>query len=85
MKGEALREVACSQPSCPTFLPKPQGPLATGTKPREVVAHMDSKSPVLGYPGAVQLFKNRKIKDTIPKINWFMPVFSIFSKRTWVV
>ena len=85
MKGEALREGAYSWPVCPTFLPRPQGPLLTGTEPREVIAHMDSRSPILGYPGAVQSFKNRKINDTIPKINWFMPVFSMFSKRTWVV
>ena len=85
MKGEALREQPCSWPSCLSFLPRPQGPLLTGTEPGEVVAHMDSRSPVLGYSGAVQLFKNRKIKLTIPKINWLMSVFSIFSKRTWVV
>ena len=85
MKGEALREGACSWPFCPTFLPRPQGPLLTGTQPREVVAHVDSRFPILGYPGTVQLFKNRKIKVTICKINWLMSVFSIFSKRTWVV
>ena len=65
MKGEALREQPCSWPSCLSFLPRPQGPLLTGTEPGEVVAHMDSRSPMLGYPGAVQLFKNIKIKVTI--------------------
>ena len=85
MKGAALRERPCSRPSCPLFLLRPQGPLLTGTEPGEVVAQMDSRSPVLGYPGTVQLFKNRKIKVTIPKINWLMSIFSMFSKRTWVV
>ena len=85
MKGEALRERTYSGPSCPPFLLRPQGPLLTGTKPEEVVAHIESRSPMLGYPGTVQLLKDRKIKVTVPKISWLMSVCSMFSKRTWVV
>ena len=69
----------------PPFLLRPQGRLLTGTKPEEVVAHTESRSPVLGYPGAVQLLKDRKNKVTVPKMNWLMSVCSMFSKRTWVV
>ena len=35
---------------------------------------------MLGYPGAVQLLKNRKIKVTVPEINWLMSVCSCFPK-----
>ena len=84
MKGEALRERTYSGPSCPPFLLRPQGPLLTGTKPEDVVAHIESRSPVLGYPGAVQLLKDRN-NVTVPKINWLMSVCTMFSKKTWVV
>ena len=80
MKEAALREQPCSWPSCPPFLLRPQGPLLTGTEPGEVVACIDSRSPMLGYPGAVQLLKNRKIKVTVPEINWLMSVCSCFPK-----
>ena len=85
MKGEALREWTYSGPSCPPFLLRPQGPLLTGTKPEDVVAHIESRSPVLGYPGAVQLLKDRNNNVTVPKINWLMSVCTMFSKKTWVV
>ena len=81
MKGEALREQTYSGPSCPPFLLRPQGPLLTGTKPEDVVAHIESRFPVLGYPGAVQLLKYRKNQVTAPKINWLMSVCTMFSKK----
>ena len=80
MKGAALRERPCSRPSCPLFLLRPQGPLLTGTEPGEVVAQMDSRSPVLGYPGTVQFLKDREIKVTVPEINWLVSVCSCSPK-----
>ena len=69
----------------PPFLLRPQGPLLTRSKPEEVVAHIGSRFPVLGYPGTVQLLKDRNNKVTAPKINWLMFVCTMFSKKTWVV
>ena len=64
MKGEALRERTWSRPSWPAFLSRPQGPFLAGTEPGEVAPLTDSRSPMVGYPGTVQFFKNRKIKVT---------------------
>ena len=80
MKGEALRERPCSWSFCPSFFPRRQGPLLTGTEPGEVVAHVDSRSPVLGYPGTVQFLKDREIKVTVPEINWLVSVCSCSPK-----